>query len=343
MTPSPLLPLFVAATESPFDSTWSLFKEGGFFMFAIAACSVVALMVVVLKLLTLARGRVVPTSLGDQVEALADPPTEGSLERLRAECQASPTSLGRLCLVVLANLNRDSAETKEAVQSTAREEIVRMSMGLAILDVILTIAPLLGLLGTASGLVVVFREVGVSADSNWVEMANGIARALSTTIAGVAVAVPSVIAHSFFSRKIESMTARLEVRCWGTWSQFPTAPRAPPETMEFPRTAHTARQVPIIPLIDILAILLIFFIVSSAPKRKRNVMKLSLPTVENLPTAAVTDARVVLAVNKEGRVTLDGAPVPAGFLVEYFEIFIEKNPGGSSNWRPTRGSPSINS
>jgi biopolymer transport protein ExbD len=97
--------------------------------------------------------------------------------------------------------------------------------------------------------------------------------------------------------------------------------------MEFPRTAHTARQVPIIPLIDILAILLIFFIVSSAPKRKRNVMKLSLPTVENLPTASVSDARVVIAVSREGQVTLDGAPVPAGFLVEYLEIFLEKNPG----------------
>ena len=96
--------------------------------------------------------------------------------------------------------------------------------------------------------------------------------------------------------------------------------------MEFYRAAKPARQVPIIPLIDILAILLIFLIVSSTFKKKRPVMKINLPTVENLPTATVTEARTTIAVSPEGETSLDGAPVPEGFLVEYLEVFIEKSP-----------------
>ena len=74
---------------------------------------------------------------------------------------------------------------------------------------VITIAPLLGLLGTASGLVVVFANVGGDADQ--ASIGQGIAMALNTTVAGLAVAVPTVIAHSHFSRKIELMAARLEV------------------------------------------------------------------------------------------------------------------------------------
>ena len=84
-----------------------------------------------------------------------------------------------------------------------------MNAGLPVLEVIINIAPLLGLLGTASGLALVFRDLG--ADANHAEIAKGIFMALSTTIVGLAVAVPSVIAHSHFSRKVETMAARLEV------------------------------------------------------------------------------------------------------------------------------------
>ena len=96
--------------------------------------------------------------------------------------------------------------------------------------------------------------------------------------------------------------------------------------MEFYRPAKPARQVPIIPLIDILAILLIFLIVSSTFKKKRPVVKINLPTVENLPTATVTDPRAVLAVSSEGEITLDGSPVLDGFLEDYIQVFREKNP-----------------
>ncbi len=178
-------------------------------MGVILICSVVAVAMIFFKLLSLRRGRIVPADLARDVERLENHLGPAQLDELTEGFQRGDTALARLCSVALANRGRPQTEVQEAVQSSAREEIVKMNAGLPILEVIINIAPLLGLLGTASGLVVVFRDLGSTASH--VAIAQGIAMALNTTIVGLAVAVPSVIAHSHFSRKIETMSARLEV------------------------------------------------------------------------------------------------------------------------------------
>lgn len=90
----------------------------------------------------------------------------------------------------------------------AREEVVKMHSGIGVLDVVITVAPLLGLLGTASGLVTIFEGLGETTD--YLAIARGIAEALTTTIFGLAIAVPCVVAHSYFMRRIERLTARME-------------------------------------------------------------------------------------------------------------------------------------
>jgi len=88
--------------------------------------------------------------------------------------------------------------------------VVAMQWGLSALEVIITISPLLGLLGTAAGLVQVFGGLSES-DKDVGQIALGIGRALSTTIAGLAVAVPAVIAHSAFTRSVEVRASETEV------------------------------------------------------------------------------------------------------------------------------------
>jgi biopolymer transport protein ExbB len=94
------------------------------------------------------------------------------------------------------------------VESSAREETVHLHTGIAVLDTVITIAPLLGLLGTASGLVLIFQGLGNNSDH--LAIARGIAEALTTTIFGLAIAVPCIIAHGHFVRRIEMLTMRLE-------------------------------------------------------------------------------------------------------------------------------------
>lgn len=178
-------------------------------MVPILACSTIAVAVVIFKFMTLGRSMVMPEHLVGQVENIEQYLIDGNMADLEQEFEAGETSLARLCGVALHNAGRREGKVQEAVQSAAREEIVKMNAGMSALEVVITIAPLLGLLGTASGLVVVFAHVGGSTDH--ASVGQGISIALNTTVAGLAVAVPTVIAHSHFNRKIEMMAARLEV------------------------------------------------------------------------------------------------------------------------------------
>jgi biopolymer transport protein ExbB len=86
-----------------------------------------------------------------------------------------------------------------------------MESGMAMLEMTTGVAPLLGLLGTLSGLVGVFANLGGGAGGgDPVAVARGIAEALNTTIVGLAVAAPSLIAHNYFQRKIETMAVGME-------------------------------------------------------------------------------------------------------------------------------------
>lgn len=188
------------------ETTWNFFRGGGFFMILLGICSLVGLTVILLKSISLKRSRIVPDELGREVERFAEHLEAGTLGSLQNEFAREENSLSRLCSVALGNVGKTQGEVQEAVQSSAREEIVRMNAGMSVLDVIITISPLLGLLGTASGLVTAFSDLE---DNERIRA--GIATALSTTIVGIAITVPAVIAQGVFSRKIELFSARLEV------------------------------------------------------------------------------------------------------------------------------------
>lgn len=175
-------------------------------MFLLGLCSLVGLTVILLKSLGLKRSRILPDRLGIEVERFEEHLEAGTLENLQSEFAREENALSRLCSVALKNVGRSQGEVQEVVQSSAREEIVRMNAGMSVLEVIITISPLLGLLGTASGLVTAFSDFDDKEN-----IRTGIATALSTTIVGIAITVPAVIAQSIFSRKIELFSARLEV------------------------------------------------------------------------------------------------------------------------------------
>ena len=204
----------LAADVAPeaLQRTWKFFADGGFFMLLIVLCSLVALIVILYKMITLTRRVVVPDRLAGDLELIEVHVEEGRLEALQEEFRAGESSLARLCDMAMKHGDRPAAEAQEAVQASAKEEVVRMHAGLSVLDVVITVAPLLGLLGTASGLVLIFGNTeDLTSGVNNAKIGSGIARALGTTIAGMVVAVPSVVAHSYFTRKIETMSARLEV------------------------------------------------------------------------------------------------------------------------------------
>jgi biopolymer transport protein ExbB len=200
------MPLHVAS----FSSVYEFFSQGGFFMALLLICSVVSFAVIVMRGLALRRIWVIPWWIEGDIESLR-PEIPEDLDKLERRVAGDESALGRIVKAALRHLNWSRAENTEAVQTAARHEVVRLESGLFILEVVVGIAPLLGLLGAVAGLVTVFANLGGSDTvSDPRGIAKGISEALSTTIVGLAIAIPSLIAHSYYSKKIENMAVDME-------------------------------------------------------------------------------------------------------------------------------------
>ncbi len=203
--------MITTKTDSSFlDSLFSFIDKGGLFIYFIMLCSTAAIAVMLYQAMILSRQKVIPDELVNSMNAYASAGDEETTNWINRSKETYPSVLQKLCDVVLDRHDRKDLEIQEAVQVSAREEIHKLQVGIPFLEVIIAIAPLLGLLGTATGLFTVFEGVGAG-DGKYEEMAQGISEALITTVSGLAVAVPAVIAHGYFNRKIDSYSARLEV------------------------------------------------------------------------------------------------------------------------------------
>jgi biopolymer transport protein ExbB len=242
-----LTPLFTASIQS----VYLFFVHGVFFMALLLICSVVSVTVIFLRGMALRRELVVPLALELEIEAI-QPGDEDAASRLARSVRDDRSALARIIHVGLHHLNWPKSENMEAVQTRARHEIVRLESGLFILEVIVGIAPLLGLLGAVSGLVTVFAAFGSDASAQDPHgIAKGISEALSTTIVGLAIAIPSLIAYSYFSKKIETMAAEMEsliadllAKCYYHQSHRHGA-TLPPREVEATEYAPAPRQAPV--------------------------------------------------------------------------------------------------
>ena len=193
------------------SSIYEFFHQGGFFMVLLFICSIVTLAVILMRSVALRRQSVMPNGIEKAIEELQPGDDGTSVVRLSRMVRSNPSALARVVQSGLQHLQWPKSENIEAVQTRARHEIVRLEAGLAVLEVIVGIAPLLGLLGAVTGMVKVFGSFGqTAAGSDPHGIAKGISEALSTTIVGLAIAIPALIAHSYFSKKIETMACEME-------------------------------------------------------------------------------------------------------------------------------------
>jgi biopolymer transport protein ExbB len=198
----------IAETTGIANTVLGFFTRGGLFMWPLLACSIVSVTIMILRGLALRRKNMVPPIIEHEIERLA--PGE-SPERLSRIVHHDPSSLARIARVALQHLRGPRSETVEAVQTRARHEMVRLEKGLIILEVIVGIAPLLGLIGAVSGLVHVFSHLGLSSGaSDTRQIALGIAEALNATVFGLSIAVPTLVGFTYFSRKVEVMSVEME-------------------------------------------------------------------------------------------------------------------------------------
>ncbi len=198
----------IAETTGIANTVFGFFTRGGLFMWPLLACSIVSVTTMILRGLALRRKNVMPSLIEQEIERLAPGESPELLSRI---VHHDPSSLARITRVALQYLRAPRSENIEAVQTRARHEMVRLERGLIVLEVIVGIAPLLGLIGAVSGLVHVFSHLGLSsgaADTRLIAL--GIAEALNATVFGLSIAVPTLIGFTYFSRKVEVMSVEME-------------------------------------------------------------------------------------------------------------------------------------
>jgi biopolymer transport protein ExbB len=200
--------IMIAQVPEALQSVGDFFKHGGIFMWPLLICSIVSVTTIILRAFALREKNVLPLVIESEMERLV-PGT--SPERLSRIVHHDSSSLARIVRVSLQHLRWPRSENAEAVQTRARYEMVRLERGLVILEVIVGIAPLLGLIGTVSGLIHVFASLGLSAGAaDAKRIALGISEALSTTIFGLGIAVVTLIAFVYFSKKVEVLSVEME-------------------------------------------------------------------------------------------------------------------------------------
>lgn len=184
-----------------------LIQAGGWLMLPIIASSILASTIVVERLWVLRRGRIMPKGLVAEVLKLHRQRALDA-ERLRQIATRSP--LGRILVAGLVNRAHSREVMKEAIHDTGRHVVARLERYLSTLGTIASITPLLGLLGTVIGMIDVFNVIIEAGVGDPGVLAGGIAKALVTTAAGLAVAIPSLIFFRYLDSRVDKLTMAME-------------------------------------------------------------------------------------------------------------------------------------
>ncbi len=186
---------------------FEIVKSGGWLMLPIILCSVVAIAIIIERLWTLSPTRITPPNILAQVWIWIKNNHLDSVH-LRELKLSSP--LGQILAAGLVNSRYGREAMLESIEQSATHVVHEMERYLSTLGTIAAVTPLLGLLGTVFGMIKVFTEIMIQGTGNASVLAGGISEALITTAAGLCVAIPTLMFHRMFVRRIETLVIGLE-------------------------------------------------------------------------------------------------------------------------------------
>ncbi|MGM0767357.1 MAG: MotA/TolQ/ExbB proton channel family protein [Pseudomonadota bacterium] len=186
---------------------FELLKAGGILMVPIVACSILALAIILERFWTLRASRVAPPQTINELWRWIKK-KELNGRKLKALQGSSP--LGRILAGGLMNAKHGREIMKESIEHEASQVIHDLERFLNPLGTVATITPLLGLLGTVIGMIKVFAEIQLAGVGDAGNLAGGISEALITTASGLSVAIPALICHRYFIRRVDELVVGME-------------------------------------------------------------------------------------------------------------------------------------
>lgn len=191
------------------DSFFSIIFSGGFLgiaiMLSLIALSLLTCYLIIDQVLTLRRSDILPKGFADSIRQLL---AQGRLKEADQLCREKPSPLSFIVASGISEVEFGWNAVEKALEDTTAEQAARMYRKAEYLAVLGNIAPMLGLLGTVSGMILAFRQVAMSQGAAGAgELAEGIYSALVTTVAGLMIAIPAMGAFAIFRNRIDQLIA----------------------------------------------------------------------------------------------------------------------------------------
>ena len=185
-----------------------IFMAGGFLMYPLLLAYLLTVAIIIERGLNLRESRVLNQHVVDHITDLVE---AGRPERAIQACRDNPTIFTNIVVAGLEIAGRGEMRAKEAIEDAGRHETVKLKRYLNALGTVAAVAPLVGLLGTVTGMILVFRTIAQASGGQAAALSTGIFQALITTATGLLLAIPALIAHNFFQEKVEGMITGLEL------------------------------------------------------------------------------------------------------------------------------------
>ena len=186
---------------------WEMIVNGGVVMVPLLLTSIVGLAVAIERALFLRRRRILRPVVVEHIETLRKPE---DIEQIVDGVGKQDGPFLNVIRAGLENRQRSKEEIKEAILDQGRQEARTLERGLVILETVAGIAPLLGLLGTVIGMIKVFRVITQEGLGQTQSLSGGISEALFTTVVGLSIAIPALVAYNYFSHKVEDLVLEIE-------------------------------------------------------------------------------------------------------------------------------------
>ncbi len=182
-------------------------SKGGIIMVPLILCSVTGLAIVIEKALSLRYKKVLIPEIINVIDSIE---TVKDIKMATNICKKNSGPLANIILTGLRYQSLPMDEIKELINDEGRQQVRVLERGLSILEIIASVAPLLGLLGTVVGMIKVFNVISTQGAGQANLLAGGISEALITTASGLVIGIPILVAYHYFTNRAENFILDIE-------------------------------------------------------------------------------------------------------------------------------------
>lgn len=184
-----------------------IFISGGYVMFPLLLCSLISMTIIIERLISLREKKIIKQQELTTLNALLE---NEFYDKALEQCIANPNPLTHIIRVIIENKDLPPENLRQIISDSAKLELPNIERFLTALSTVASVSPLLGLLGTVTGMMKVFRVITTIGLGEPAALSGGIAEALITTVFGLAIAIPSLVMHNYFQHKAEVIIGKIE-------------------------------------------------------------------------------------------------------------------------------------